>query len=48
MRVGMTIPIDAPREVRLQAAGRTRAVGGYGAYQGQMAMQFIQFEGNQS
>jgi flagellar motor switch protein FliM len=45
MHVGMVIPIDAPEEIRLQVDGRNRARGGYGSYEGQMAMQFMQFEG---
>lgn len=46
MQVGMVIPIDAPEQIRLQVDGRNRARGGYGSHDGQMAMQFIQFEGH--
>lgn len=45
MHVGMVIPIDAPEEIRLQVDGRNRGRGGYGSFDGQMAVQFVQFEG---
>ena len=45
MKVGMVIPIDSPEEIRLQVGGRNRARGRYGSHEGQLAMQFIDFEG---
>lgn len=46
MQVGMVIPIDPPEEIKLQVDGRNRARGSYGSHDGQMAMQFIDFEGH--
>jgi len=46
MRVGMVIPIPEPEQIRLTVDDRSLARGGYGAHEGNRAVQITQFEGH--